>query len=204
MIDPQAHYDQRVAAFEQAQPEPGGVVMLGASHIEWFPTDRLLPGLTISNQGIASDQLGLNGRGILQRLGHVFNASPAIVIFQGGGNDLGEYWRHQQPALKLIETIYTQVVEVLRQGLPDAQLIITNCLPTRGDFDGLNPLVRDFNPLVAETAEQHGATLVDMHNRLVDPKGRLPETLTEDGLHLNDKGYDRWAEQLLPMLTVNT
>jgi lysophospholipase L1-like esterase len=204
MIDPQSHYEQRVAEFEKAQPEPGGIVMLGASHIEWFPTGRLLPGLAISNQGIASDQLGLNGRGMLQRLGQVFNAAPTIVIFQGGGNDLGEHWRHQQPALKLIETMFAQVVEVLRQGLPDAQLIVTNCLPTRGDFDGLNPLVRDFNPLVAETAEKHGATLLDLHSRLVDPKGRLPETLTEDGLHLNDKGYDRWAEQLLPMLTVNT
>lgn len=201
MINPETHYPARVAEIEATASAPGGIVLLGASHMEWFPTDRLLPGLPIHNHGIASDRLGLTGRGVLQRLELVFKAAPETVVFQSGGNDLGELWRSGTPTLDQIREIYSEVVERLHANLPHARLILINCLPARDTFDGLNPFICEFNPHVASMANKYGLPLLDAHTLLVNEVGCLPSEYTTDGLHLNDGGYELLAVSLQPLMT---
>lgn len=201
MIDAAKHYAERIAAFEQETVRPGGIVLLGSSHFEWFPTDRLLPGYYIVNRGIASDRLGLTERGILHRLAvSAFDLAPRCVVFEGGANDLGELWRYGEPAFDAIVKCYERVVAALRAGLPGVPLLIVNGLPARGRFAGLNRFVQQFNPHVARIAARQDIPLLDFYRDTVDPAGELRADFTEDGLHLNDAGYAIWAERLRPHL----
>lgn len=201
MIDAAQHYAERLAAFRQETVAPGGIVLLGSSHLEWFDAPRFLPGYPWVNRGIASDRLGLSERGILKRLDiSVFELQPAAIVFENGANDLGELWRTGQPPLEAIATAYDEVVRRLRAFDPVLPIIVVNVLPTRGRFDGLNPLVNALNPTVAATAARYGCTFIDLHHELVDADGRLPTALTDDGLHLNDAGYAIFAEHLRPAL----
>ncbi len=205
-MDAATHYFERLAQFAAERPPPGGFVLLGSSHLEWFDAPRLLPGRPWVNRGIACDRLGVEEpgcrpRGILHRLDvSAFELRPALVVFENGVNDLGELWRYGVPAFATIVELYERVVAALRTGLPAVPLVIVNILPTRGEYAGLNELVRDLNPHVARIAGMYGCPLLDMHRVLLDGRGELRAELTEDGLHLNEAGYALFAERLAPLL----
>ncbi len=212
------HYDARLRIFAAEPAEPGATVFLGSSHIELFDTPRFLPGRRIVNRGIAGDRLGLTERGILHRLDiSVFECEPAFIVFENGANDLGELWRAGAPPLAAIIDCYERVVAAIRGRLPDVPLLIVNVLPTTGRFAGLNPFVRQFNPHVLRIAQRYGGAHMDFYSDVVVPAGclrhalatsrascpvpgELCRELTEDGLHLNDRGYALWAERLAPYL----
>lgn len=201
ILDAAQHYRERLRQFARETHAPGGIVLLGSSHIEWFDAPRFLPGRRFINRGIASDRLGLTGGGILERLAvSVFDLRPAQVIFESGANDLGELWRHGTPTLPEICAGYERIVAAIRGRLPAVPLLIVNVLPTRGRFAGLNPLVRELNPHIARIAAAHGCPHLDFHRAVADPAGALRAELTVDGLHLNERGYALWAAALEPFL----
>jgi lysophospholipase L1-like esterase len=219
-MDAEAHYYERLRQFAAEEVAPGGIVLLGSSHLEWFNTARFLPGRRFVNRGIAGDRLGLaehrrdagatgvghggpalQQRGILHRLDvSVFACNPAFILFENGINDLGELWRTGTPTLAEIVDAYERVVAAIRTRLPAVPLLIVNILPTSGAYAGLNPLVRQLNPHVARTAEQHGCAHMNFHADVVSPAGELRAELTDDGLHLNEPGYALWTEKLTPFL----
>lgn len=200
-MDAEAHYYDRLREFAAEDVQPGGIVLLGSSHLEWFDTARFLPGRRFVNCGIAGDRLGVTQRGILHRLDvSVFACDPAFVLLENGINDLGELWRTARPTLDEIIDAYEQVVAAIRTRLPAVPMLIVNILPTSGAYAGLNPLVRQLNPHVARTAAQYGCTHMDFYADVVSPAGELCAELTDDGLHLNERGYTLWAEKLGPLL----
>ena len=114
-MDAEAHYYERLREFATADVAPGGIVLLGSSHLEWFDTVRFLPGRQFVNRGIAGDRLGLTERGILHRLDvSVFRCDPAFIVFENGANDLGELWRTGTPPLDAIVGAYDGVIAAIR------------------------------------------------------------------------------------------
>ncbi|MBU0638877.1 MAG: hypothetical protein KKB50_08435 [Planctomycetes bacterium] len=201
VIDAEKHYYERLQQFAAEQVEPGGIVLVGSSHFEWFETDRFLPGRRFVNRGIASDRLGLGERGLLHRLDiSVFDVQPSFIVFNNGANDLGELWRNGKPALAEICEAYTRVIAAIRAGTADVPLLIVNELPTTGRFAGLNPLVPPLNAHISDVAAQHGCGHLGFHHVVVDGRGALRDELTTDGLHLNDAGYGLLAERLDKLL----
>lgn len=35
--------------------------------------------------------------------------------------------------------------------------------------------------------------VIDLYSQFVDAEGQLTKELTKDGVHLNDKGYEKWV-----------
>ena len=200
-MDAEAHYYERLRQFAGEVVEPGAIVLLGSSHLEWFDAPRLLPGRRFVNRGIAGDRLGLTDRGILHRLElSVFRCQPAFVVFENGANDLGELWRTGTPPMQDIIAAYERVVVTIRGRLPDVPMRIVNVLPTTGGFAGLNPYVRELNPHVTRIAAAYQCTHLDFYCAVLDESGELRGDLTADGLHLNEAGYALLAERLAPLV----
>ncbi|MFQ5806762.1 MAG: GDSL-type esterase/lipase family protein [Phycisphaerae bacterium] len=200
-MNAETRYYERLRAFEAEHVEPGGIVLVGSSHFEWFDADCFLPGRRIVNRGIASDRLGIGERGILHRLDiSVFDVRPSFIVFNNGVNDLGELWRNGEPPLEAIFDAYKRVIAKIRAGLPDVPLLIVNELPTTGRFAGINPLVPQLNAYIAKVAERYGCQHLDFYSEVVNEAGELRSDLTTDGLHLNEAGYALLAERLTPCL----
>jgi lysophospholipase L1-like esterase len=201
VIDAEKHYHERLRAFAAEVVEPGGIVLVGSSHFEWFDTDRFVPGPRIVNRGIASDRLGIGERGILHRLDvSVFDCRPSFIVFNNGVNDLGELWRNGEPPLEAILDAYERVIGKIRAGLPHAPMLIVNELPTAGRFAGINPLIPPLNAHIKKVAHRQGCQHLDFYGEVVDEAGELRADLTWDGLHLNDAGYALLAAKLGPLL----
>jgi lysophospholipase L1-like esterase len=195
------HYHERVRAFMLEKVQPGGIVLLGSSHFEWFDTDHYLPGRRFVNRGIAGDRIGVGRTGILHRLDvSVFNCQPSFILFENGANDLGELWQNGLPTMQAIINTYERVVATIRERMPQTPMLIVNVFPTRSRYTGLNPLIRQFNPYVRQFADKYGCAHMDFHSELVDAAGELRRDQADDGLHLNDAGYRLWASRLDPLL----
>lgn len=187
--------------FARERVDPGGIVLLGSSHLEWFDTDQFLPGRRIVNRGIASDRLGVGDRGILHRLEtSVFACRPSFIVFQNGINDLGELARTGEPSLDEIFDCYERVVASIRERLPNVPLCLVNEMPTRDHFACCLLFVPPLNEHIRRVADRHGCLHVDVYSDVVDEAGELRADLTYDGLHLNDKGYELWARRLEEIL----
>lgn len=201
MIDAKKHYGERMAAFAAETVTPGGVVLFGSSHLEWFDTAKLLPEFRFVNRGIASDRLDVEGRGLLHRLDiSVFDCQPAFIVLQNGINDLGELARTGTPPLGDIFTWYEQLVARIRERLPEVPLSLVNEMPTTGRFAVCLPYVPAFNAHICDVAARHACLHMDIHQDLVDGTGELRSELTYDGLHLNDTGYQILADRLRGVL----
>jgi lysophospholipase L1-like esterase len=197
VVDAAKHYCERLRVFEAEQVEPGGIVLLGSSHLEWFDTDRFLPDRRFVNRGIASDRLGIGDRGVLHRLDiSVFDCRPSFIVFNNGVNDLGELWRTGEPSLEAIFEAYDRVIAKIRSELPAVPLLIVNELPTAGRFAAINPLVLQLNAHIARVASRYGCQHLDFFSEVVGENGELRGDLTTDGLHLNDDGYALFARKL--------
>ena len=191
------HYYDRVAQFEAENVEPGGVVLVGSSHIEGFDSKNLLPDWTVINRGISSDRIGIDDRGILHRLDcSVFDCHPSMVVLQNGANDLGELWRHGKPSIDKIDACYREVVAKIRGRLPDVPLIIAGLLPTRGKYAELVPLITQFDTRLKQIAADFDCSFVEMYSHFADDDGLLREEFSREGLHLTEAGYEVWAERL--------
>ena len=196
-MDAERHYHRRMREFEGETVVPGGIVMLGSSHVEQFDAAVLLPSRRVVNRGIACDRLDAGGRGVLHRLDvSVFACRPSAIVFESGGNDLGELWRNGRPAIEEIVAAYRRVVEAIRGRLPEVPLLLVGSFPTRGRYAGMAPLVPVFNAHLPVIAAQYGCDVQVAYSLLVDPMGELAAESTEDGLHLNQRGYRVWGQAL--------
>jgi lysophospholipase L1-like esterase len=42
--------------------------------------------------------------------------------------------------------------------------------------------------------------IVDLYSIFVNDKGYIKEGLTTDGIHINEKGYKKWAKYIKPLI----
>jgi len=150
--------------------------------------DALFAGRRVTNMGFGWDRI----ENVVWRIlhGELDNCSPRADVFMLiGTNNL---------VVSTDEEIARGVValaRLVRTRLPEARIHVLSLLPRRG-FDSriahINNLLQQFVP--AET----DAAYVDMTAALTDAAGHIDETLFNDGLHPNAKGYWRMAAVLEP------
>ena len=121
---------------------------------------------------------------------------PDLISFAAGGNDV---LRPGFEALVLVER-FDAVIGQLRASGADVLLFRFADLMIRLPGQRLiAPRVALLNRAVGETAERHGATLVDL---FADDEFRNPAMWSVDRLHLSAAGHRRVAAQVLTALGV--
>jgi lysophospholipase L1-like esterase len=201
------HYKDRVAAFEKENEklDPGTryVVLVGDSLTEgWTPArvKRFLPnvGARTLNRGIVSDGIGVNERGVLNRLdASVLHCHPGHVFLLAGVNDVGK----KGEGIDRAAAAYEKVVKAVRAGAKDAELVLVMLSPTAKKYAGMNDAIARFNARIAGIAAETSTTVIDLHAKLVDKTGALPETMTTDGLHWTDPVYEILGAEIERVVT---
>ncbi len=190
------HYKDRVAAFEKENEklDPGTryVVLLGDSLTEGWTANRVkrfLPtvGPRVLNRGIVSDGIGVNERGVLNRLdASVLHCRPGHVFLLTGVNDIGK----KGEGIERAAAAYEKVVKAVRAGAKDAELVLVTLSPTAKKYAGMNDAIVRFNARIAGIAAETSTSVLDLHAKLADASGALPESMTTDGLHWTDAVYE--------------
>ena len=102
----------------------------------------------------------------------------------------------------VIAAQYRALIDSVKAQSAATKIFVQSILP-------LNPTVKNFpqhydkqprvvavNRLIRQMARETGATYIDLWPIFVDGQNRLDASLTGDGLHLNQQGYERWVRFL--------
>jgi lysophospholipase L1-like esterase len=183
----------RIAKFEAEPVVTGRVIFLGNSITQGGDWARLTGDSTVINRGIGADITF----GLRARLADVTKRKPSKLFVLIGINDVSK-----DIPDAVIAAQYRALVDSVRAQSPATRIFVQSILP-------LNPTVKNFpqhydkqdrviavNRLLRRMARETGATYVDLWPIFVDRRNQLDATLTGDGLHLNQKGYERWVRYL--------
>jgi lysophospholipase L1-like esterase len=185
------HWHERTALFKDELKilEKGGIVFLGNSITEGFDFDKYFEKTKIINRGINSDHID----GLVERLQYsVIDLQPSKLFILIGINDIGA-----QDSDSTILSNYSKLLEIIANKLPATEVFVHSILPTTAKWKNCPPekIVR-VNQHINELANHHKFTWIDIYSIFVNENSFLKSNLTRDGLHLNHKGYQLWANNL--------
>jgi lysophospholipase L1-like esterase len=148
--------------------------------------------------------LGVNGAilddVVRYQLPVAVDARPRWVTLWPGINDL-----RAGVTLSAFQANLNTILDGLSpEGQPNAtQVIVANIpdlrlIPAFRSYDPatLDAMVRQWNTTIAEAVEQHGATLVNLHDAMAELADH-PEYISGDGFHPSTTGYRRIADLTL-------
>ena len=167
---------------------PENIVFLGDSITDFYDLDKYYEGYHVVNSGINGNQtddiLGdMNGR--------IYQYNPSKVFILIGTNDL-----QRDKSLDEIVDNIKKIVEGIEDNRPQAQIYIESIYPINKDINEVavgsrsNSAITEINNLLKEYCEEKDIIYIDIYNSLTNDDGNLSNEYSDDGLHLNDKGYE--------------
>jgi lysophospholipase L1-like esterase len=163
--------------------------------------DRNFGGWKAADFGAGGDRT----QNVLYRIenGELEGVNPKVIVLLIGTNNVGPVPVEGSDAA-LVEDIASGIkacLNALRQKAPKAKVLLIGITPrnTNGTTI-LMPTIDRINSRIAKFADGKTIKYLNLNDKLADKDGRLYEGMTEDGLHLTDKGYQVWADAMKPML----
>lgn len=178
----------------------GGIVFFGDSIIEMYKLDRYYPDFGYINRGISGDTT----LDLLNRVEtNVIAIEPKIIVMIVGANDV-----HKRTPDKIMPT-YRELLSKIQTALPDTEVIIQGVLPiTERNALMYNAVVNGrtnekitiLNEYIENLANEFGYMYANTGDSLKDHAGRLVNSYSIEGLHLNSDGYIALTAALKPYI----
>ena len=202
--DEKSYYDMKCEAFAVANTNlsDGQIIFLGDSITDLCPLDSYYSSLPLAsyNRGIGGDTT----EGVLARLDiSCKELSPSVVVLMIGTNDI-----NGGRSTEAIKDSYSRILSSLHSDLADTKVICVSVIPMNKDIEKYSNLdatkntekVKELNAEIGNLAERYNASYLNIFDSLTDDSGLLDTRYSDDGLHLNDRGFEVWAKLLLPLL----
>lgn len=171
-----------------------------ATHRESW--DRNFGGWRAGDFGAGGDRT----QNVLYRVlnGELEGVNPKVIVLLIGTNNVG-FTPPSGDDTALVKDVANGIkacLKALRQKAPRAKILLVGI--TARNTDGstaLMPTITRINQRIARFADGKRVRFLDINDKLADKDGKLYEGMTDDGLHLTDKGYQVWADAMKPILT---
>jgi lysophospholipase L1-like esterase len=142
---------------------------------------------------------------ILWRLnnGELDNVNPKIIVVMAGTNNVGKRSPEgsEDPRVADITRGIKAILDVCRKKAANATIVLMGITP-RNDNLAVLPIINQVNANIARFADGKKIRYLNINDRLADKDGRLFDGMANrDGLHLDVKGYQVWADALKPIFT---
>jgi lysophospholipase L1-like esterase len=166
------------------------VVFFGDSITDAWNLDRYFPGKGYINRGIGGQT---TSQMLLRFRQDVIDLQPQVVIILAGTNDIAG---NTGPiSVEDIEKNYATMAELAR--VHHIVTIFTSVTPVNGDVPGKRELydtrpaseILALNTWLKNYCASNGDLYVDYFAAMIDPRGQMQRSLSDDGLHPNDAGY---------------
>lgn len=146
----------------------------------WFPEHDT------RNHGVSGDTTDA----VLQRLDAVVAEQPDEILLLIGTNDLA----FRQSVEHIVRNIEYALVAI-RRDLPGVRMLLQSILPRGREFADQ---IQDANRHLRQFAPSVHAQHLDLWPALAGEHGELGPEFSDDGLHLNARGYEVWLSELRP------
>lgn len=187
-FDP-AHY-ARKSSYYAGLGRTQKIVFLGDSRVEWGEWAEMLGRCDVSNRGISGDTSG----GVLRRIRSSVPSDHGLCVIQAGVNDLTK-----GSAPDAVIANYRKILAYLieeRRSHP----VVTSVILAGEKWEALNRKIAECNRGLSQLSLSMNAEWLDLNGSL-SPRGFLAPEYTEDGVHLNQRGYGEIGRLLAPSLS---
>lgn len=185
---------------ENKNSQPGGTVFLGDSITQFMNLEKFFPEIEIKyNCGIA----GISSTLLLNFIDEgVLKFRPKRLIYMIGTNDLG---KTEMSSPRDIAINVKELVETVHYNLPECQIYVVSPLPCLEDIHGYkaspgvirsNDVLKMVFKEMKNTIPYEFVTFINAYPSLCNKKGVPIADLYEDGLHINEQGYQRYTDCL--------
>ncbi len=186
-----------IAKFEdedQKMPPPKqGVLFLGSSSIRLWDVKKSFPDMLVVNRGFGGSQI-CDSTHYADRLVNIHE--PRIVVFYAGDNDIAGGKSPEQ-----VRDDFRAFVEKVRGPQPELPIVFIAIKPSIARWK-LADEIKAANQLIKDDLEELGnITYVDVWPAMLNEQGEpRKELFADDGLHMNEKGYEVWTELVTPLV----
>ena len=200
---PAVFQEARHAGFLQ-EAERGGIecLLMGDSITDWWAragadvyAANFAP-LHCANFGIAGDRT----QGVLWRMenGELEGYSPKLMMLMIGTNNLsGRRSTPNTPAE--IAMGVAAIVTKFRTTFPYAKVLLLGVFPRGVEPDSqYREPIRQINELIANLDDGEHVRFMDIGDDFLDADGTLSPEIMPDALHPNERGYQIWADAVMP------
>jgi len=121
---------------------------------------------------------------------------PKAIVFFCGTNDLSAFKTPEETFEDFNRFFY-----MVKNELPGTKLIVIGVKPSTAR-EYLIPEEQEFNGLISNLSEKEDLlSYVSVWNPMLTDEGKAnPDLFVDDGLHMNQKGYEIWAKLVKPEL----
>ncbi len=137
---------------------------------------------------------------ILWRLenGELDEVHPKVIIILAGTNNVGRL-PGDEGKIQDIANGIKAIVALCQTKAPKAKIILTAIFPRNDSLDVV-PTIDSINKAISEVADGRRVRYLNVNDKLADESGLLHDGMMVDGLHPTVKGYQVWADGLIPIL----
>lgn len=179
------------------EAQRNNIFFVGDSLVDRFCLTEFLPEKKIFNRGIGWDHT----TALLSRLEEtVLNGKPRKIILYIGGNDISQ----NDPKVDILDN-YSKIIRKIKQH--NIELVAISILPRGDDYEPkqvdnitFNKVIQYFNTKLSKLCKKEKVDFLDIHFKFADVNGYLKKGLTNDGTHLNAKGYVLLTRELAKYL----
>jgi (4-O-methyl)-D-glucuronate---lignin esterase len=128
---------------------------------------------------------------------------PKVVVLMIGTNNLGkDPPSNREATVEDVAKGIRAILDLVQEKAPAAKIVLMGITPRndRGDA-ALMPTIDEINARISQFADGKKVVYLNINDKLANQEGVLVEGMTEDGLHLSNKGYQIWADALKPLFT---
>lgn len=141
---------------------------------------------------------------VLWRLenGELDNVNPKVIVLMIGTNNIGKISPTANPDPRIADVTkgIKAILDLCRGKAPNAKIILMSIFP-RNDNMEVMPTINAINKKIEKFADGKKIKFVDVTKKMADKNGKLFAGITvSDGLHLDVKGYQVWADAIKPQL----
>lgn len=187
-----------------SKAKPGGTVFFGDSITELCDIETWYPEIENKyNSGIA----GITADMLLHFIDEgVVKYAPSQVVLMVGTNDLGDTLMRSPRDIALY---MKEMVEIIHYNCLDAHIYLVSPIPCLEDIHGYkamkkgirsNDVLKMIYKELKSVIPYEYVTFINAYPMLCNKKGEPIREYYEDGLHINDKGYQAYTSCIKEVL----
>ncbi|MCE5340977.1 MAG: GDSL-type esterase/lipase family protein [Planctomycetaceae bacterium] len=178
---------------KQTSPPQNAVLFVGSSSIRMWDTKKFFPDIETINRGFG-------GSFVIDSLYYadqiILPYKPKTIVFYAGDNDTV----CNKPS-EMIAADFQSLFYKVRQTLPETRIIYISIKPSISRWNYWPQMIETNKLIEIFCKKQQNIHFVDVSKVLLDSDGKpRKDLLKDDGLHLNDKGYELWTSLVRPLI----
>jgi lysophospholipase L1-like esterase len=134
--------------------------------------------------------------------GELDKVNPKLIVVMAGTNNIGTDMPPGSDDSKTsdIANGLNAILDVCREKAPETVIILMGITP-RNDNPAVMTTINKVNERIRKFTNGKKVRYLNINDKLADKEGNLLPGMSSDHLHLSAKGYQVWADALIPFFT---